>query len=329
MKVGGATCGLYNRRPMKHRTIAAVLVAMLLPGFAGLTNAQSFGSVSNQPPPRTSETTAAPAAATPVPEAPAFSSSEALARPTPAEPVAVPAATSSIGNAANGGTVAATGAAAKPWQPAPFFSAPKIPTTPVVPASVPATPAAAGASEPPQPAPAASAFSSVSGVGAGTTGDGGSGPSLPQSDAGGTSFVMAERIVIEKGKRRLMLLRGSDVIATYPVKLGLNPYGHKQREGDFRTPEGTYYLSRRNPRSEFFLSVEVSYPSAEDRARARAAGVRPGGLIMIHGQPNVPRKSPQYYASNDWTDGCIAVSNSDMVDIWLRTRVGTPIEIKP
>jgi murein L,D-transpeptidase YafK len=140
---------------------------------------------------------------------------------------------------------------------------------------------------------------------------------------------MAERIVVEKGKRRLMLLRGSDVIATYPVKLGLNPYGHKRREGDFKTPEGSYHLSRRNPSSEFFLSVEVSYPSAADRARARAAGVRPGGLIMIHGQPNVPRKSPEYYASNDWTDGCIAVSNSDMVDIWLRTRVGTPIEIKP
>jgi murein L,D-transpeptidase YafK len=156
---------------------------------------------------------------------------------------------------------------------------------------------------------------------------GGSGPSLPY--AGSSSFEMAERIVVEKASRRLMLLRGGDVIATYPVKLGLNPYGHKQREGDFRTPEGSYHLSRRNPRSEFFLSLEVSYPSPADRARARSAGVPPGGLIMIHGQPNIPRKPAEYYVSNDWTDGCIAVSNSDMVDIWLRTRIGIPIEIRP
>lgn len=152
---------------------------------------------------------------------------------------------------------------------------------------------------------------------------------LPSPDGSAPSFELADRIVIEKGARRLYLLRGDDVIVEYPVKLGLNPYGHKQREGDFRTPEGTYHLSRRNPRSEFFLSVEVSYPNEADRARARQAGVRPGGLIMIHGQPNVPRKAPDYYANNDWTDGCIAVSNSDMVDIWQRTRLGIPIEIRP
>jgi murein L,D-transpeptidase YafK len=140
---------------------------------------------------------------------------------------------------------------------------------------------------------------------------------------------MADRILVEKDARRLSLLRSGRVVAEYPIRLGLNPYGHKLREGDFRTPEGTYHLSRRNPRSEFFLSLEVSYPSAADRARARRAGDRPGGLIMIHGQPNVPRKSPDYYANNDWTDGCIAVSNSDMVDIWLRTGLGTTIEIRP
>jgi hypothetical protein len=281
---------------MTYRIIVCVLVAMLLPGLGDLATAQSFGSVSSVPVAKPPEVTAAPPAAAPTPAA---------------------------------GTVAATGAAAKPWEPAPFFSAPKIPTTIDVPAAAPATPSAAGASAPPEPAPVATAFSSISSDAAGSTDASGSGPSLPQSDASGTSFMMAERIVVEKARRRLMLLRGSDVIATYPVKLGLNPYGHKQREGDFRTPEGSYYLSRRNPRSEFFLSLEVSYPSATDRARARAAGVRPGGLIMIHGQPNVPRKTPDYYASNDWTDGCIAVSNADMVDIWLRTRVGTPIEIKP
>jgi murein L,D-transpeptidase YafK len=149
------------------------------------------------------------------------------------------------------------------------------------------------------------------------------------ADGSAASYELADRIVIEKGARRLYLLRGDDVIVEYPVRLGLNPFGHKQREGDFRTPEGVYHLSRRNPRSEFFLSVEVSYPNEADRSRARQAGVRPGGLIMIHGQPNVPRKSPDYYANNDWTDGCIAVSNSDMVDIWQRTRLGIPIEIRP
>ena len=181
--------------------------------------------------------------------------------------------------------------------------------------------------------PAAQAFSSVSTPQSVATNAGsaaGSGPSLPFSGAGSPpAFEMADRIVIEKAARRLRLLRGGSVIGEYPVRLGLNPYGHKQREGDFRTPEGTYQLSRRNPRSEFFLSVEVSYPNATDRARARQAGARPGGLIMIHGQPNVPRKAPDYYASNDWTDGCIAVSNSDMVDIWQRTRLGIPIEIRP
>jgi murein L,D-transpeptidase YafK len=174
-------------------------------------------------------------------------------------------------------------------------------------------------------------FSSISNAGAAGSGDaGGSGPSLPVAGSfGGASYDLADRIVIEKAARRLYLLRGDSVLVEYPVKLGLNPYGHKQREGDFRTPEGTYYLSRRNPNSEFFLSVEVSYPNEADRARARQSGVRPGGLIMIHGQPNVPRKSPDYYANNDWTDGCIAVSNSGMVEIWQRTRLGIPIEIRP
>jgi hypothetical protein len=165
------------------------------------------------------------------------------------------------------------------------------------------------------------AFSSVSSVDAS-----GSGPVLPVAADGN---VLADRILIEKGARRLTLLSRGAVIAEYPVKLGLSPRGHKQFEGDFRTPEGVYHLSRRNPRSEFFLSVEVSYPNAADRARAKEEGVRPGGAIMIHGQPNVPRKPPEYYANRDWTDGCIAVSNAAMVDIWQRTRIGIPIEIRP
>jgi hypothetical protein len=142
-------------------------------------------------------------------------------------------------------------------------------------------------------------------------------------------YAVADRIVVRKSLRRLYLMQADHIITEYPIRLGLKPDGDKEREGDFRTPEGQYYLVRRNPRSDFFLSIEVSYPNDEDRRRARHSGVAPGGLIMIHGQPNVPRKGADYYARNDWTDGCIAVSNPDMVDIWLRTRVGLPIEIRP
>jgi murein L,D-transpeptidase YafK len=150
--------------------------------------------------------------------------------------------------------------------------------------------------------------------------------SLPGSPA---SFEQADKVLVRKGERRLYLLRQDRVIAEYPVRLGLNPHGPKKMEGDFRTPEGRYRLVRRNPRSDFFLSIQVSYPSAEDSAVAKEAGFEPGGLIMIHGQPNVPRKSPEFYASRDWTDGCIALSNADMIDVWLRTELGIPIEILP
>lgn len=182
----------------------------------------------------------------------------------------------------------------------------------------------------------AQSFGSISSLGSGRgsvaplSAAAGTGASIPDArPARNSSFATADRIVVKKGERKLYLLRSQQIIAEYPVKLGLNPYGPKEREGDFRTPEGTYQLVRRNPRSEFFLSLEVSYPNDTDRARARARGVPPGGLIMIHGQPNVMRKSPEYYTRNDWTNGCIAVSNSDMVDIWLRTGVGTTIEIHP
>lgn len=153
----------------------------------------------------------------------------------------------------------------------------------------------------------------------------------PISDARAPAgnFDLADKVVVAKGERRLYLLRENQVIAEYPVHLGLNPYGAKTREGDFRTPEGSYRLVRRNPRSDYFLSIQVSYPGVEDVRRAEQQGTRPGGAIMIHGEPNVMRKPADYYARNDWTDGCIAVSNADMVDIWLRTGTGIPIEIRP
>jgi len=143
------------------------------------------------------------------------------------------------------------------------------------------------------------------------------------------ALPMADRVLVQKGERKLQLLRNGEVLRTYKVALGLRPEGHKEYEGDFRTPEGVYKLSRRNPNSEYFLSIQIDYPNERDLKRARRLGQRPGGAIMIHGQPNVPRKPRDYYSNVDWTEGCIAVSNSDMVEIWLMTPPDTPIEIRP
>jgi murein L,D-transpeptidase YafK len=145
-------------------------------------------------------------------------------------------------------------------------------------------------------------------------------------DAG---LPVADSVVVRKSERLLYLMRNGSVLRSYKVSLGFRPEGHKQSEGDFRTPEGKYRLIRRNPNSEYFLSILVSYPNDDDLARARKLGVRPGGAIMIHGQPNTPRKPRDYYSNVDWTEGCIAVSNSDMVEIWLMTPPDTPIEIQP
>ena len=142
-------------------------------------------------------------------------------------------------------------------------------------------------------------------------------------------FPVADLVVIEKGARELHLMQDGKVFRTFRVALGIRPVGDKKQEGDFKTPEGRYVLDRRNPNSEYFLSIHISYPNAEDRREARELGVAPGGAIMIHGQPNVPRYSETYYRTQDWTNGCIAVSNSDMIDIWLMTGENTPIEIRP
>lgn len=139
----------------------------------------------------------------------------------------------------------------------------------------------------------------------------------------------ADSVLVVKSERKLYLLKAGRVLRAFDVSLGLVPNGPKQREGDFRTPEGKYRLETRNVDSDYFLSIQVSYPDETDRARARAQGVDPGGQIMIHGLPNEPKNDLRRYQDSDWTDGCIAVSNADMVDIWLMTRESTPIEIRP
>ncbi|MGH8131047.1 MAG: L,D-transpeptidase family protein [Steroidobacteraceae bacterium] len=138
-----------------------------------------------------------------------------------------------------------------------------------------------------------------------------------------------DRIVVHKSGRKMELFREGELVAIYRVSLGLVPAGQKQREGDYRTPEGSYRLTRRNAQSDFFLAVQVSYPEIADIALARKNGWQPGGSIMVHGLPNFLRYPRERYLNTDWTDGCIALSNEDMLDFWLLTGQGTPIEIRP
>jgi murein L,D-transpeptidase YafK len=140
---------------------------------------------------------------------------------------------------------------------------------------------------------------------------------------------VADQVLVRKSERRLYLLRHGEVLRSYRVALGLMPQGPKERAGDFRTPEGRYQLTRRNSRSDYFLSIQVSYPNADDLRRAHREHVNPGGSIMVHGLPNFQRHPPDYYAAADWTDGCIAMSNADMVELWLMVQDNTPIDILP
>ena len=159
-------------------------------------------------------------------------------------------------------------------------------------------------------------------------------PASNAAGEGGTAGLsatipVADQIIVRKGERRLYLMRHGTVLRSYRVALGLVPQGPKERAGDFRTPEGHYQLTRRNSRSDYFLSIQVSYPNDQDLRRAHHQHVDPGGAIMLHGLPNNLRHPPEYYAKSDWTDGCIAMSDSDMVELWMMTQDNTPIDIQP
>jgi murein L,D-transpeptidase YafK len=161
---------------------------------------------------------------------------------------------------------------------------------------------------------------------------GAQGDALPQTQQvmmRAQSLPVVDRLVVRKAERKLYLMHGSSVLRVYKVALGLNPVGTKERAGDFRTPEGAYRLIRRNPRSDYFLSMQVSYPNEADLKQARRKHWDSGGSIMIHGLPNQLKHDPSYYENRDWTDGCIALSNSDMLEIWLLTPDNTPIDILP
>lgn len=139
----------------------------------------------------------------------------------------------------------------------------------------------------------------------------------------------ADMVRVVKAARRLELLRGDEVIRSYEVSLGAAPEGHKLREGDERTPEGRYVIDWRNDSSIAHLSLHISYPNAEDTARAAAEGVSPGGNIMIHGILNGWGMLGGLHRVWDWTNGCIAVTNAEMREIWALVPNGTPIEILP
>ena len=134
-------------------------------------------------------------------------------------------------------------------------------------------------------------------------------------------------ILVEKAERKLHLLTNWRTTHTFSIALGQNPVGHKQKEGDSRTPEGLYYINGRNPASRFFRSLSISFPDETDRHIAKLNGNRPGGDIAIHGEPNDPIKKRNL--KKDWTQGCIALSDKDMRVVWHLVEEGTPILIRP
>jgi murein L,D-transpeptidase YafK len=136
-------------------------------------------------------------------------------------------------------------------------------------------------------------------------------------------------VLVVKSERKLHLLSKGQPLKSYKVSLGKQPRGPKLREGDQRTPEGLYWLDWRKASDKFNLSMHISYPNVRDQARARAEGVSPGSMIMLHGTPLDEHYPEWYFHGLDWTEGCIAMRNDDMREVWSLVRDGTLIEIRP
>jgi murein L,D-transpeptidase YafK len=141
--------------------------------------------------------------------------------------------------------------------------------------------------------------------------------------------LRADRIVIIKSARSMTLFSGDKILKTYKVALGTVPVGPKQTEGDHKTPEGNYVIDNKNSQSIFHLSLHISYPSPADRERARKLGSNPGGDIMIHGLAKQFAYLGPLHRQVDWTEGCIAVTNAEIEEIWKLVPVGTRVEIRP
>jgi murein L,D-transpeptidase YafK len=139
----------------------------------------------------------------------------------------------------------------------------------------------------------------------------------------------ADRIIVNKKARTMELIHAGHVLKAYKIALGSEPIGPKTRQGDHRTPEGEYVIDRRNAQSQFHRSLHISYPNAADRDHARKLGVSPGGDIFIHGLPNGYGFIGAAHRARDWTDGCVAVTNQEIEEIWELVDNGTPVEIRP
>ena len=139
----------------------------------------------------------------------------------------------------------------------------------------------------------------------------------------------ADKIVVFKSQRKLELMRMGEVIRTYHVALGRNPIGPKVERGDGKTPEGTYFIDKRNPESAYHLSMHISYPEQADLKRAASLNVDPGANILIHGEPNILNHEGKANLLQDWTAGCIALHNTDMDEVWRLTDDGITVEIHP
>lgn len=154
-------------------------------------------------------------------------------------------------------------------------------------------------------------------------------PRVNGARTGGGPVGLADSIVIEKRARRMTLYHLGRPIRAYEVALGGNPVGDKVEAGDRRTPEGLFSIEARNPNSQFHLSLKISYPDARARQRAQALGVNPGGNIMIHGLPNGRGDVGAYHRTADWTNGCVALTDQEIEEIWSAVPIGTPVHIKP
>lgn len=163
---------------------------------------------------------------------------------------------------------------------------------------------------------------------------------LPSSQAQKTTVqtvnwqqVRVDEVRVYKARRQVQVLQHGTTIKTYAMRLGFNPIGHKTTEGDGKTPEGAYVLDWRNPNSQFYKSLHISYPNQQDTAQAQARGVSAGGDVMLHGSSNTQAQAHQamydYLPQNDWTHGCIALSNQDMDELWHNVQNGTKITIYP
>ena len=163
-------------------------------------------------------------------------------------------------------------------------------------------------------------------------------PSAPSQKTTALSIdwqqVTIDEVRVYKAQRQVQVLQKGVVIKAYAMRLGFAPIGHKATEGDGKTPEGSYILDWRNPNSQFYKSLHISYPNANDTTQAKARGVSAGGDVMIHGSSNLPQGKPQqamydYLPREDWTHGCVSVSNQDMDELWAHVKNGTKIVIYP